>query len=64
MSDLTVDFGSGSFPEDVYTWPTALVSVKDVYNLTASIEGATDPIIALDLQVQSDDGVIDNWDMR
>lgn len=52
-NDLLVDFGGSSFPEDRYTWPTALVSVKDVYDVTATEDGGDASLI--DLQVWTGD---------
>ena len=62
-NDLLVDFGGGTFDEDVYTWPTALVSVKDAYDVTAS-NGAG--VALVDLKVQTGDliGVIESWYIR
>ncbi len=56
-SDLLVDFGGGSFAEDRYTWPTALISVKDVYTVTAIDDEGNNQIIALHVWVGDETGV-------
>lgn len=35
-SDVLADFSGGSFPRDKHTWPTALIEVRDVFNVSAS----------------------------
>ena len=57
-SDLLVDFGGGSFPEDRYSWPTGIISVKCVYNVTAT-ESDGDPLnVTLQMWVDVESGVI------
>lgn len=63
-SDLLVDFGGGSFAEDRYTWPTALISVKDVYTVTAIDDEGNNQVIALQVWVGDENGVIDTWTLR
>jgi hypothetical protein len=59
-----VDFGGGSFAEDRYTWPTALISVKDVYTVTAIDDEGNNQVIALQVWVGDENGVIDTWTLR
>ena len=63
-SDLLVDFAGGSFPEDIYTSPTDLVSVNDVFDVTAvTVPGDVLPI-TLQAWVGDENGVIDTWSIR
>ena len=63
-SDLLVDFGGGSFAEDRYTWPTALIAVKDVYTVAAIDDEGNNQVIALQVWVGDENGVIDTWTLR
>ena len=63
-SDLLVDFGGGSFSEDRYSWPTALVSVKDVYDVTATDDEGNTVVIALQLWIGDQNGIINTWSLR
>jgi len=63
-SDLLVDFGGGSFSEDRYIWPTALISVKDVYTVTATDDADNNQVIALQVWVGDENGVIDTWNLQ
>lgn len=63
-SDLLVDFGGASFAEDRYTWPTALISVKDVYTVTATDDAGNNQVIALQVWVGDENGVIATWNLR
>jgi len=62
-SDVLVDFGGGSFAEDRYTWPTALVSVKDVYDVTAVDADGNALVIALQVWIGDQNGVINTWNL-
>ncbi len=62
-SDLLVDFGGGSFSEDRYSWPTALVSVKDVYDVTATDDEGNAQVIALQVWIGDLNGVINTWNL-
>ncbi|MCH8988338.1 MAG: DUF11 domain-containing protein [Chloroflexi bacterium] len=62
-SDLLVDFGGGSFSEDRYTWPAALVSVKDVYDVIATDDDGNILVIALQVWIGDENGVINTWDL-
>ncbi len=48
----------GSMPH-VYTWPTAVVSVKDVYHVTTTSDGGDTLPFALEVWVGGENGVID-----
>ena len=61
--DLLVDFGGGTFPEQVYTWPTAVVAIKDVYEVTATDENGNEILIDLQVWVQGEDGLISVWNI-
>ena len=63
-SDLMVDFGGGSFSEDRYTWPTALISVKDVYAVTATDDVDNNQVISLEVWISDESGVIDTWNLQ
>jgi hypothetical protein len=63
-SDLLVDFGGGSFSEDRYIWPTVLISVKDVYTVTATDDADNNQVIALQVWVGDENGVIDTWNLQ
>lgn len=62
-SDLLIEFGNGLFSEDRYTWPTALVSVKDVYDVTATDDEGNTVVIALQVWIGDLNGVINTWDL-
>ena len=62
-SDLLVDFGGGSFPEDRYSWTTALVSVKDVYDVTAVDENGNAIVVELQVWIGDQNGVINTWNL-
>ena len=59
-SDLLVDLGGGSF-DDIYTWPTALVSIKDVFNITAVDEDGNFELISLQVWIGDLNGVVNSW---
>lgn len=61
--DLLGDFEEGTFDEKVYTWPTALISIIDIYDITAI--DASGNVILIDLQVlvQGEDGLIASWNI-
>ncbi len=63
-SDLLVDFGGGSFSEDRYSWPTALISVKDIYTVTATDDSGNGQVIAAEVWVADENGLINTWDLR
>jgi hypothetical protein len=63
-SDLLVDFDGGSFPEDRYTWPTALISVKDIYDVTAIAGDGSEQVIALQVWIGGENGTVESWNIR
>jgi len=65
VNDLLVDpHGTDMTSRDIYTWPTGSVSIKDLYNVTAT-DANGDPLdIALRVLVGADGGEIDIWDIR
>ncbi len=63
-SDLLVDFGGGTFSEDRYSWPTALVSIIDSYNVTATDEDGNKQVIALQVWISNSDGIISTWNLK
>jgi uncharacterized repeat protein (TIGR01451 family) len=63
-SDLLVDFGGGTFSEDRYSWPTALVSIIDSYNATATDEDGNKQVIALEAWISNSDGIISTWNLE
>ena len=63
-SDLLVDFGGGSFSEDRYTWPTALVSIKDVYDVTVTDDEGNTVVISLQVWIGDENGVINTWSLN
>ena len=58
-----VDLGGGSF-DDIYSWPTALVSIKDVFTVTAVGDDGTTQIISLQVWIGDQNGVINTWNLR
>ena len=62
--DLLADFQQGSFHEKVYTWPTALVAIKDTYLVTGTDANGNEFIIALQVEVQGEDGLIAKWNIN
>ncbi len=60
-SDVLFDFAGGDFPEDVYTWPTALISVIDVFDVQAVDDEGNETVINLQVWVGDQNGVINTW---
>lgn len=58
-SDVLVNFSGGSMPQGVYTWPTAVVSVIDVYHVTTTSDGGDTLPFTLEVWVGGENGVID-----
>jgi len=63
-SDLLVDFGGGSFPADRYTWPTGVISVKDVFNVTATDSDGNPLNVSLQVWVEDETGIINSWNLQ
>jgi uncharacterized repeat protein (TIGR01451 family) len=60
-SDLLVDFAGGTFSEDRYSWPTALISVRDVYTVTATDNQGNEQVIAAEVWLGDENGSIATW---
>lgn len=60
-ADLLVGFANGTFPEKVYTWPTAVVSVKDVYRVIAVDASGNEIVVGIQVWIEGENGVIANW---
>jgi len=59
-----VDFGVGSFSEDRYTWPTALISINDIYSVSATDDSGNNQIISAQVWVGDASGVINPWNLQ
>jgi hypothetical protein len=55
-----LNLGGGSF-DDIYSWPTALISIKDVFSVTAVDDQGNAQIISLQVWIGDQDGVINTW---
>ena len=62
-SDVLYDFGGGAFPEDVYTWPTALISVIDAFDVQAVDDEGNQTVINLQVWVGDQNGIINTWNL-
>jgi uncharacterized repeat protein (TIGR01451 family) len=62
-SDVLFDFAGGDFPEDVYTWPTALISVIDAFDVQAVDDEGNETVINLQVWVGDQNGVINTWNL-
>ena len=60
-SDLLVDFAGGAFSEDRYTWPTALISVRDVYSVTATDDHGNAQVIDAEVWLGDQNGSVQSW---
>lgn len=60
-SDLLVDFAGGTFSKDRYSWPTALISVRDVYTVTATDNQGNEQVIAAEVWLGDENGSIATW---
>ena len=59
-----VDFGGGSFSENRYTWPTALISIDDIYSVSATDDAGNNQIISAQVWVGDASGVINPWNLQ
>ena len=64
LRDLLVDFSGGSFSEDRYTRPTALISIKDFYNVSATDDAGNNQIISAQVWIGDASGVINTWNRQ
>ena len=53
-------FAGGAFPRDKYSWPTALIEVRDIFTISRSDSGGG-TVIGSQLVVSNDAGEIDSW---
>jgi uncharacterized repeat protein (TIGR01451 family) len=61
--DLLVSF-DGVFPEKIYTWPTAVIAVKEEYSVVEiTVNDEVLEIKVLDLVVQAYGGQVLNWNI-
>ena len=58
-SNVLVKFRRRVDAPGVYTWPTAVVSVKDVYHVTTTSDGGDTLPFAVEVWVGGENGVID-----
>ena len=59
-----VDFGGGSFSEDRYTWPTVLISINDIYSVSATDDAGNNQIISAQVWVGDASEVINAWNLQ
>jgi len=51
----------GTFAEDRYSWPTALISVRDVYTVSATDDQGNEQVIAAEVWLGDENGSIATW---
>jgi len=56
-----VDFAGGTFSKDRYSWPTALILVRDVYTVTATDNQGNEQVIAAEVWLGDENGSIATW---
>ncbi|MCH7712105.1 MAG: hypothetical protein IIC99_00645 [Chloroflexi bacterium] len=61
-SDLLVTFDEN--PDDVYTWPTALVTLRDAFKVEAQIGDTNKVIGTFQVWVGTDTGIINRWTVK
>jgi len=59
-TDLVVDIHP-SDPKDTYTYPTALLYVKDAYDVTITDESGEELPVAVEVWIGNQNGVINRW---
>ncbi len=62
-SDVITEFDDGAFPDDKYTWPTAMVAVRDVFLNTASTVDDETLVANVQLNVAAEGGIVSTWDL-
>ena len=62
--DLLVAFAEGTFSEKRYTWPTAVVAVKDVYVITAIDANGKEIVVGTQVWIEGDNGLIANYGLN
>ena len=67
-SDLLVTFDEivddDLDPEPVYTWPTALVTLRDAFKVEVQIGGSSEVIGNFQVWVGTDSGTINSWTVK
>ena len=61
--DLLTVFGDGDFPRDKYTWPTAMIAVRDVFINSATAANDGKLVANLHLNVAGESGSVSTWDL-
>lgn len=61
-SDVLTEFGTDYFDEDKYTWPTAMIAIRDVFLNTASTSDGT-VVSILKVNIAADAGLVSDWDL-
>lgn len=61
-SDLLVTFDE--IPDDVYTWPTALVTIRDAFSAEAKIGDSSKKIGRFEVWVGSESGTLNKWTIK
>ena len=56
-------FAGEAFPRDKYSWPTALIEVRDIFTISRSDSGGG-IVIGSQLVVSDDAGGIDSWTLH
>ena len=62
-SDVLTDFDGDVFTKDKYTWPTAMIAIRDQFINTATTVDDSQVVANIQLNVASDGGLVDNWDI-
>jgi len=62
-SDTLVQLGGSGFSVPMYTWPTAVVTVRDAYNLTATSSDGQTTFIKIRVIIGSENGAVLQWDI-
>ena len=62
-SDLLMDFAGSSFPQDKYTWPTAMLGIRDVFTVSATGDDGNS-VVTQRLLVAGLSGLVETWDLR
>ena len=57
------DFAGGDFPKDVCAWPTALISVINVFDVQAVDDEGNETVINFQVWVGDQNGVINTWNL-
>ncbi|MCI0801894.1 MAG: DUF11 domain-containing protein [Chloroflexi bacterium] len=63
-SDLIMDFAGGTFTRDKYTWPTAMLGVRDVFTVSATSDDDGKVVVTQHVLVANQSGIVDFWDLK